>query len=73
MSGLWEAFCGYIQREYFPILRYFKNSLYITLVTAVVAVLMGILGGYALSRLKFKGKKGISELFFLYICFQVFF
>lgn len=54
----------------FPFLRYFKNSLYIAVITSVVAVLMGILGGYALSRLKFRGKSGISELFFLVYMFS---
>lgn len=65
-----EHFVDIFNANIFPFLRYFKNSLYITLVTAVVAVLMGILGGYALSRLNFKGKKGISELFFLVYMFS---
>ena len=65
-----EHFVDIFNANIFSFLRYFKNSLYITLVTAVVAVLMGILGGYALSRLKFKGKKGISELFFLVYMFS---
>ena len=65
-----QHFADIFNENIFPFLRYFKNSLYITLVTSVVAVLMGILGGYALSRLKFKGKAGISELFFLVYMFS---
>ena len=51
-------------------MKYIKNSLYIALITSVIAVLMGILGGYALSRLKFRGKTGVSELFFLVYMFS---
>lgn len=54
----------------FPYLKYFGNSLYIAVTVSVVAVLLGIFGGYALSKLKFKGKKGISEMFFLVYMFS---
>lgn len=54
----------------FPYLKYFGNSLYIALTVSVLAVFLGILGGYALSKLKFKGKKGISEMFFLVYMFS---
>lgn len=65
-----EHFVDIFNANIFPFLRYFKNSLYIAVITSVVAVLMGILGGYALSRLKFRGKSGISELFFLVYMFS---
>ena len=65
-----EHFVDIFNANIFPFLKYFKNSLYIALTTSVVAVLLGILGGYALSRLKFKGKSGVSELFFLEYMFS---
>ena len=65
-----EHFVDIFNANIFPFLKYFKNSLYIALTTSVVAVLLGILGGYALSRLKFKGKSGVSELFFLVYMFS---
>lgn len=54
----------------FPLIRYFGNSLYISLVTAVVVVLIGILAGYALSRLRFKAKNFVTESFFLVYMFS---
>ncbi|HIU77623.1 MAG TPA: carbohydrate ABC transporter permease [Candidatus Pelethocola excrementipullorum] len=54
----------------FPYIKYLGNSLYIALVVSVVAVLLGIFGGYALSKLKFKGKKTVSEMFFLVYMFS---
>lgn len=54
----------------FPYTRYLINSLYIALTTSVLVVFLGILGGYALSRLKFKGKSAISEMFFLVYMFS---
>ena len=65
-----QHFIDIFNANIFPFLRYFKNSLYIALVTSLIAVLLGILGGYALSRLKFKGKSAISELFFLVYMFS---
>jgi multiple sugar transport system permease protein len=54
----------------FPFVSYFNNSLYIALIAALTAVFLGILGGYALSRLHFKGKKVISETFYLVYMFS---
>lgn len=65
-----EHFVDIFNANIFPFLKYFKNSLYIAVTTSVVAVLMGILGGYALSRLKFRGKSAVSELFFLVYMFS---
>lgn len=65
-----QHFVDIFNANIFPFLRYFKNSLYIALITSLIAVLLGILGGYALSRLKFKGKSAISELFFLVYMFS---
>ncbi len=54
----------------FPFLQYFKNSLYIALVVSVVAVFLGVLGGYALSRLRFRGRNAMNEMFFLVYMFS---
>lgn len=65
-----EHFVDIFNENIFPFLKYFKNSMYIAVVTSIVAVLLGILGGYALSRLKFKGRSVISEMFFLVYMFS---
>lgn len=65
-----QHFIDIFNENIFPFLKYFKNSMYIALTTSIVAVLLGILGGYALSKLKFKGKNAISELFFLVYMFS---
>lgn len=44
---------------------YLKNSVIITLVTAVIVVFLSILGGYGLARFKFKGKGGVLIFFML--------
>lgn len=54
----------------FPFLKYFKNSLYISVTTSIVVVFLGILGGYALAKLKFKGRSVISEIFFFVYMFS---
>ncbi len=54
----------------FPFVSYFKNSLYIAVIVAGLAVLFGILGGYALARLQFGGKKVINELFYFVYMFS---
>jgi multiple sugar transport system permease protein len=54
----------------FPFINYFNNSLYIALIAAVIVVFLGIFGGYALSKLDFKGKSVISELFYLVYMFS---
>lgn len=65
-----EHFADIFNSNIFPFVKYFQNSLYIACVTAVISVFLGILGGYALSRLKFKGKSKISEMFFLVYMFS---
>lgn len=65
-----EHFSAVFNPRIFPFLKYFGNSLYIALSVSVIAVFLGIFGGYALSKLNFKGKKAISELFFLVYMFS---
>lgn len=65
-----QHFIDIFNPKIFPFIKYFINSIYIALVVSAVAVFLGILGGYALSKLQFKGKKPISELFFLVYMFS---
>lgn len=65
-----EHFVDIFNANIFPFIKYIKNSLYIALTTSGVSVLLGIFGGYALSKLKFKGKNAISEMFFLVYMFS---
>lgn len=43
---------------------YLKNSLVVTVSTAIVVTVLSIYGGYGLARFKFKGK-GVAMVFFL--------
>lgn len=65
-----EHFRDIFDARIFPFLSYFKNSLYISVIVASLAVLIGILGGYALARLQFGGKKVINELFYFVYMFS---
>ena len=42
-----------------PVLQYFRNSLIISLTSTVIALLIGMAGGYAFARYKFRGKAAI--------------
>lgn len=42
--------------------RYFLNSLFVSVVTTVLVIAIAIMGGYSISRYKFKGKKFIFLL-----------
>jgi len=48
-----------------PVARYFLNSLVISLTSTVVAVLIGMAGGYAFARYRFKGKATLFLAFML--------
>lgn len=54
----------------FPFIKYSKNSFFIAITTSVLVVFLGILGGYALARLKFKGRAFINETFFFVYMFS---
>lgn len=69
-SWTFEHFIDIFNPRIFPFVKYLGNSLYIALFVSVIAVFLGILGGYALSKLRFKGKKAISEMFFLVYMFS---
>ena len=42
-----------------PVTSYFVNSLIISLTSTVVAVAIGMMGGYAFARFRFRGKSGL--------------
>ncbi|AQZ54029.1 Trehalose transport system permease protein SugB (plasmid) [Martelella mediterranea DSM 17316] len=48
-----------------PVERYFINSLVISLTSTVVAILVGMMGGYAFARYRFKGKGALFLSFML--------
>nr|WP_155645475.1 carbohydrate ABC transporter permease [Peribacillus simplex] len=50
--------------DIFPFLSYFKNSLTVALTAALLSVLIGIFGAYALSKLNFIGKTTINASFY---------
>ena len=54
----------------FPFLKYFKNSLYVAVFTAIISVAAGIFGGYSLSKLNFMGKTVINDSFYTVYMFS---
>ena len=44
----------------FPFVDYFRNSMVVSLTSSVIAVFLGTLGAYALSKLRFKGRTTIN-------------
>lgn len=69
-SFTFKHYADVLNPKIFPYINYFKNSLYISISVCIIVVLLGILGGYALARLNFKGKKAIGEIFFLVYMFS---
>jgi ABC-type glycerol-3-phosphate transport system permease component len=45
-----------------PMSRYFLNSVIVTLVVLAVSIILSSMAGYALSKLRFKGKKIVFEI-----------
>ncbi|SFF04965.1 carbohydrate ABC transporter membrane protein 2, CUT1 family [Bacillus sp. OV194] len=56
--------------DIFPYLSYFKNSLTVALTAAILAVVIGIFGAYALSKLKFMGRTTINASFYTVYMFS---
>ncbi|MED2974220.1 carbohydrate ABC transporter permease [Fictibacillus sp. B-59209] len=56
--------------DIFPYLSYFKNSLTVALTAATLAVVIGIFGAYALSKLKFMGRTTINASFYTVYMFS---
>ncbi|RVD38620.1 carbohydrate ABC transporter permease, partial [Mesorhizobium sp. M8A.F.Ca.ET.023.02.2.1] len=42
-----------------PVIEYFRNSLIISVTSTVIAVAIGMAGGYAFARYRFRGKSGV--------------
>ncbi|MCO5064092.1 MAG: carbohydrate ABC transporter permease [Rhizobiaceae bacterium] len=42
-----------------PVLDYFRNSLIISVTSTVIAIIIGMAGGYAFARFRFRGKSGM--------------
>ncbi|WP_088810097.1 MULTISPECIES: carbohydrate ABC transporter permease [unclassified Listeria] len=66
----WQHYVDIFNPDIFPFLTYFKNSLIVSLVAAGVAVALGILGAYALSKLRFKGRITINASFYTVYMFS---
>lgn len=56
--------------DIFPYITYFKNSLTVALTAAGLAVVIGIFGAYALSKLKFIGRTKINASFYTVYMFS---
>ncbi|MBC1481867.1 carbohydrate ABC transporter permease [Listeria sp. FSL L7-1485] len=56
--------------DIFPFVTYFKNSLIVSVFAAGIAVVLGILGAYALSKLRFKGRITINASFYTVYMFS---
>jgi multiple sugar transport system permease protein len=41
-----------------PVIEYFRNSLIISVTSTVIAIIIGMSGGYAFARFRFRGKSG---------------
>lgn len=52
----------------FPFVDYFRNSMVVSLTSSVIAVFLGTLGAYALSKLPFKGRTTTMRVFTPSIC-----
>src|SRR5262249_21734952 len=42
-----------------PVVEYFRNSLIISITSTVIAIMIGMAGGYAFARYRFRGKSGM--------------
>jgi multiple sugar transport system permease protein len=42
-----------------PVVEYFRNSLIISVTSTVIAIVIGMAGGYAFARFRFRGKSGM--------------
>src|SRR5262245_31732852 len=54
-----------IGRGGIPVLDYFRNSLIIAITSTVIAIAIGLAGGYAFARHRFRGKSGLFLGFML--------
>lgn len=55
----YRAMFGGVGEGGVPVMRYFTNSLIISVTSTIIAILVGMAGGYAFARYRFKGKAAI--------------
>lgn len=65
-----EHYKNIMNPRIFPFLTYFKNSMYISVLTSAISVTFGIFGGYSLSKLKFMGRTVINNGFYTVYMFS---
>lgn len=53
------------EQQGLPVMDYFRNSLIISLTSTAIAILVGMMGGYAFARFRFRGKKSMFLGFML--------
>ena len=53
------------QQEGLPVAQYFSNSLVISITSTAIAILIGMMGGYAFARYRFRGKATLFLSFML--------
>lgn len=54
----------------FPFVSYFRNSLVVSLVSSAIALFLGTLGAWALSKLRFRGRETINASFYTVYMFS---
>jgi multiple sugar transport system permease protein len=59
------AMFGKVGQGGIPVWSYFRNSLIISVTSTVIAIIIGMAGGYAFARFRFKGKSGLFLGFML--------
>lgn len=59
-----EHYKNIFNPKIFPFITYFKNSMYISVLSSAISVAFGILGGYSLSKLRFMGRTVINNSFY---------
>lgn len=65
-----QHYIDIFNRNIFPFTDYFKNSLYVSGLAALISLVMGIFAGYALSKLRFWGNRVISNSFYCVYMFS---
>ena len=55
------AMFGGVGKGGMPVLDYFRNSLIISVTSTVIAIVIGMAGGYAFARYRFRGKSACSS------------
>jgi multiple sugar transport system permease protein len=60
MSDRYSKYIDIFNPLIFPFVDYFRNSMVVSLTSSVIAVFLGTLGAYALSKLRFKGRTTIN-------------